>query len=850
MKNALLCGFFVLLSTTGLIKAAGEPKSNCNCAAKPQQSKADFPSGKFIHYDDIMRGFKGGAEMVKVIVNLAEPAERDATDWKSKQSLKVLHEKVAKSQEAVLTCLNKSEFRLRHRLENQTSFSGEVTLEGLEKLKNNPNVVSIEPVYVFKPQLRQGIPLIHADTYRSTYGGEGTAIAICDTGVDYRHPMLGNGGFPNSKVIGGYDFGDFDSDPMPHSTQAHGTCCAGIAAGSFGDTGDYIGGVAYNAKLYALKITSGSGGSSFSDTIASAWDWCITHKYDDPNHPIVAISTSFGGGRYYSYCDGYESALATAANNASAAGITLTVSSGNDGYCDSIASPACLSSVISVGAVYDASIGTYYPCVNSESCVTKYPDGCLTGYYTIDNTYADRVTSYSNTASFLTILAPSNSCYTADIVGSGGYSSGDYFSDFGGTSAACPYAAGAVACLQSAAKSCTGSFLTADQVKTVLTSTGNNVTDPKVAITKPRINLAQAIENICEIGPPPVYCSASGNTCDEYISGVAVGTINNTGTACSHYADYTAISTDIGRCQSYQITVTNGKSYSSDQCGIWVDWNRDYDFDDAGENINVSGSPGRGPYTAIIMAPAEVALGNTRMRIRITYTGTVSPCGNTTYGEVEDYTLNIAEGNCQCTARKGDGFESGDFSVLPWSTSGNANWAITSADKSSGTYSARAGTIGNNQSTSLEFTFEVASGNITFYRKVSSESGYDWLRFYIDGVQQGQWSGEQEWAQFAYSVAAGSRTFKWTYSKDYSISRGSDTAWIDDITFPVAIPCVVIGDFDEDGDVDIDDLGIFCTNWLTDNALTDIAPLPDGDGTVDMQDFAIFAQHWLDGTSP
>lgn len=353
----------------------------------------------------------------------------------------------------------------------------------------------------------------------------------------------------------------------------------------------------------------------------------------------------------------------------------------------------------------------------------------------------------------------------------------------------------------------------------------------------------------CVVNIPLVYCAASGG-CDEHISAVAVGTINNTGTTCSGgYTDYTAMSTTMETCLSYQITVTNGHPYSSDQCGIWVDWNHDYDFGDPGETIAVSGTPGNGPYTALITVPPDAVLGSTRMRIRITYTGTVSPCGSTTYGEVEDYTVDIAEGVCPCIVQETDGFETGDFTTLPWITSGNANWTITAAEKNAGTYSAKAGTITHNQSTSIEFTFDVESGNITFYRKVSSESNYDWLRFYIDGVQKDQWSGTQNWTQFSYAVAAGIRTFKWTYSKDGSVSSGSDTAWIDDIQFPTACPAQIIGDFDEDGDVDNDDLAILCASWLTNDPTTDIAPT-EPDGIVNMLDFAAFTSNWLLGTSP
>ena len=89
--------------------------------------------------------------------------------------------------------------------------------------------------------------------------------------------------------------------------------------------------------------------------------------------------------------------------------------------------------VNSVGAVYDANIGTYYPCVNANSCATKISTtGCATGFYVAESTLADKVTAYSNSASFLTLFAPSNQAYTADIVGSGGYSTGDFYPSFGG----------------------------------------------------------------------------------------------------------------------------------------------------------------------------------------------------------------------------------------------------------------------------------------------------------------------------------------------------------------------------------------------------------------------------------
>ncbi len=130
-------------------------------------------------------------------------------------------------------------------------------------------------------------------------------------------------------------------------------------------------------------------------------------------------------------------------------------------------------------------------------------------------------------------------------------------------------------------------------------------------------------------------------------------------------------------------------------------------------------------------------------------------------------------------------FESGDFSMFEWTTYGDEYWAISSYESNAGNYSARAGSVGNNESSTLEVTHDCIAGDISFYYKVSSESGWDYLKFYIDGTRQDEWSGEEVWEQVSFYVTKGRRTFEWTYSKDGSGSDGDDTAWIDDIIFPV-----------------------------------------------------------------
>ncbi|MCP4158297.1 MAG: DUF4397 domain-containing protein, partial [bacterium] len=69
--------------------------------------------------------------------------------------------------------------------------------------------------------------------------------------------------------------------------------------------------------------------------------------------------------------------------------------------------------------------------------------------------------------------------------------------------------------------------------------------------------------------------------------------------------------------------------------------------------------------------------------------------------------------------------------------------------------------------------------SISFYWKVSSESRYDYLEFYIDGVRQNRMSGTKSWRQRSYTVDSGSHTIKWVYDKDSSVSSGSDCGWVD-----------------------------------------------------------------------
>ena len=239
---------------------------------------------KLLHAGEILAPFSGGEAETPVIVILRPSAAADDLAAQGRLSAQVpaefnnpgapayynLQDRTVRRQlratvtETVAMAVDRlagEGMRVTQRFSYQFGFAARVTPAALQRIVDDPEVVTVEPVRILQPHLAQGIPLMNAATPRTAYDGSGLSIAICDTGIDTSHPRLGGGGSPifNDKVIGGYDTGDGDADPRPDSLygEAHGTACAGIAAGDTGTVGDYIGGVAPGARLYAVKISEG-----------------------------------------------------------------------------------------------------------------------------------------------------------------------------------------------------------------------------------------------------------------------------------------------------------------------------------------------------------------------------------------------------------------------------------------------------------------------------------------------------------------------------------------------------------------------------------------------------------------
>ena len=138
-----------------------------------------------------------------------------------------------------------------------------------------------------------------------------------------------------------------------------------------------------------------------------------------------------------------------------------------------------------------------------------------------------------------------------------------------------------------------------------------------------------------------------------------------------------------------------------------------------------------------------------------------------------------------------ENFESQSFDNYNWQFGGDANWLISDTAVE-GLYSAQSGSIGNNQISEISLNILTTDpSEVSFYKKVScenvgSQTGnyYDYLAFYIDGVEQEKWAGEIDWSLSTFPLSSGEHNLKWTFIKDQGVSSGQDASWIDFIVMP------------------------------------------------------------------
>ena len=166
--------------------------------------------------------------------------------------------------------------------------------------------------------------------------------------------------------------------------------------------------------------------------------------------------------------------------------------------------------------------------------------------------------------------------------------------------------------------------------------------------------------------------------------------------------------------------------------------------------------------------------------------------GNAPSGFAAGYTLDVASGvytdSKDFVSKIGlnvEDFELGTLDPSMWTNQSGMPWTFCSDEHYEGAKCLKSGAIGHSAETEISLTYEVGeTDSIAFYYKVSSETNYDKLYFYIDNVEKAFWSGSIAWTRAQYPVLAGTHTFKWKYKKDSSVSSGSDCAWIDFVILP------------------------------------------------------------------
>jgi subtilisin family serine protease len=324
--------------------------------------------------------------------------------------------------------------------------------QALDALNDLPNVVRVDLSQEMIIQLEQSLALIHQpDAVVAGHTGEGTSIAVLDTGVDYTREAFGFCTAPGvpagCRVAFAEDFTFLDDGRLDGGKPKHGTNVAGIAAG-----------VAPAADILALDVFGDSVASDASIINAISWVIDNAEAYNIKAVNLsVATSSEFGPeGSFFFDC---PTGLKSSFQALLAAGIVPVVAAGNGGRTSRIAYPGCISEAYTVGATYDASgvNGAFTECTDNPTVV-------------------DTVACFSNShGQMLDSLAPG-----ARITAAG-------LKNWAGTSMAVPHVAAAAAVLGAIPG------VSVEDAQSILRQTGPAITDTRNGVTKHRLDLEQAV---------------------------------------------------------------------------------------------------------------------------------------------------------------------------------------------------------------------------------------------------------------------------------------------------------------------------------------------------------------------
>ncbi len=226
-------------------------------------------------------------------------------------------------------------------------------------------------------------------------------------------------------------------------------------------------------------------------------------------------------------------------------------------------------------------------------------------------------------------------------------------------------------------------------------------------------------------GTGPTYCTSQGNSvADEYISRVQLNTINNPSTGNNGYTDFTSISTGLTKGSSYTITVTptwTGSTYSEGYA-VWIDYNQNGSFDDSGELVWSNAASTTNPVSGSFSVPSSATNGATRMRVSMKYNGIPTSCETFSYGEVEDYTVNISGATADTTAPTTPTSLSASGTTQ---TTTNLSWTASTDNVGVTGYNVYQGTtqIGTSTSTSYNVTGLTAATTYSFTVRAKDAAG-------------------------------------------------------------------------------------------------------------------------------
>jgi subtilisin family serine protease len=368
----------------------------------------------------------------------------------------------------LLTAHPALEAKIRRRFETLPAFAAELAAEDLDRLRLSDTGIRIGLDVGGSGGLVQSIPLAEVTPVQlAGLDGSGRKVVIIDSGLRLDHQSFAG------RIV---DEACFCTTCCPNgqATQfgpgaaadghGHGTNVGGIAVGAAGVSG-VPRGVASAASIVAVRVLDQNNSFCCASDVIAAYDWVRV------NHPdATVVNASLGtGARFQANCDtsaSFTVAFAEVINGLRGLGVLSTVSSGNNGSSIDMQAPACVASALSVGAVYDADVGS-----------AGFGSVC-----TAPTTAADQVTCFSNLSTTTDLLAPG-----APVTAAGrGSAAGT--STFSGTSMAAPMTAGCIALLKQAAPAATPA-----EIEAALEASSVRLLRPPMSQDYPRLDCAGAL---------------------------------------------------------------------------------------------------------------------------------------------------------------------------------------------------------------------------------------------------------------------------------------------------------------------------------------------------------------------